>query len=76
MAWFMGNTSFAHTLPELEEYNHNEVSSTQLAEEGGRRAEREFIVSLIRQTYTKPTQQMLNLLARLETDGGESEQHS
>jgi len=76
VAWFMGSTGFVPTLPILEEYYHNEISVLQLAEAKGRRAEREFIVSLIKQTYTKPTQQTLDLLARLETDGGNSEHYS
>ena len=70
----MGSTGFAPTLPVLEEYNHNELPITQLAEAKGRKAERDFIVSLIKDTYKKPTLQMLDLLARLEDDGGGSEQ--
>lgn len=69
MTWFMGGTGAAATLPVLEEYNHDEISILQLAEAKGRRAERAFIVSLIRQAYKNPTRQMLALLARLETNG-------
>jgi hypothetical protein len=70
----MGSTGFAPTLPVLEEYNHNERSIVQLAEAEARKAERRFIVSLIKDTYKKPTQQMLDLLARLEDHGSNSEQ--
>lgn len=70
----MGGTGFAPTLPVLEEYNHNELSITQLAEAKARKAERDFIVSLIKDTYKKPTQQMLDLLARLEANDDGSEQ--
>lgn len=76
MAWFMGNTGFVPTLPVLEEYNHNELSVIQLAEDRGKRAERQFIATLIKQTYKKPSQQMQDLLARLETYGYDSEQAS
>jgi hypothetical protein len=64
----MGSTGFAPTLPVLEEYNHNELYITQLAEAKARKAERDSIVRLIKDTYKKPTQQMLDLLARLEAN--------